>query len=187
MRNSLWFLLWIAALAGISGAAERPNIKGNVTDAFGKPVSHAAVMVYSAGVRTGYSTFCPTCYVDCGKHTFTDADGHFNIVGLSPDLVFNLLVAKEGYAATFIKKVDPAKGPAESAALKVRTSPSNPLQYVRGRVVDAHGDPVTDAVVEPQGVISRNGNAMTLSGVTRRTNVGIYGRLKRRVTLDRDV
>src|ERR1700722_10568372 len=155
MENSLLSLLCVAALAGTSIAAERPAISGKVTDGSGKPLDHATVMVYSAGVRTGYSTFCPTCYVDCGKHTFTDTDGNFNIAGLNPDLVFNLLVVKGDYAATFVRKVDPAKGPAETAVLKARTSPANPSQYVRGRVVDAHGDPLADAVVEQQGVTYR--------------------------------
>jgi protocatechuate 3,4-dioxygenase beta subunit len=153
MRHRLLPLLLIA-LAGV--AAERPDLKGKVTDTSGVPVAHATVMVYSAGVRTGYSTFCPTCYVDCGKHAFTDSDGTFTIRGLSPELVFDLLVVKDGFAATWVKKVDPAKGPAETAALKTRTSPGDPAQSVRGRVVDGHGDPVADAVVEQQGVTYRN-------------------------------
>ncbi len=161
MPNRLLSLLSTPALAlipALSFAADRPNITGKVTDVSGEPLGHAMVMVYSAGVRTGYSTFCPTCYVDCGKHTLTGSEGNFNITGLSPDLVFNLLVVKDGYAATFVNKVDPAKGPAETAALKPRISPANPLQFVRGHVVDAHGDPVADAVIEQQGVMFRHDN-----------------------------
>jgi uncharacterized GH25 family protein len=155
MRGCLTFL-FLPVLCFAAGPA---NIDGKVTDASGKPLEHATVMVYEAGVRTGYSTFCPTCWVDCGKHTLTDAEGNFSIAGLNPDLIFNLLVAKNGYAATSVKKVDPAKGPAETAALKTRTSPQNPAQYVRGRVVDRHGEPVPDAVVEQQGVMMPDGGA----------------------------
>ena len=154
MRHRLLILLVSVALAGV--AAERPDLTGKVIDASGMPVDHATVMVYSAGVRTGYSTFCPTCYVDCGKHAFTDSEGNFTIRGVSPELVFNLLVVKDGFVATWVKKVDPAKGPAETAALKARISPANPAQSVRGRVVDGHGDPVADAVIEQQGVTYRD-------------------------------
>jgi hypothetical protein len=77
-------------------------------------------MVYKAGVKKGYSIYCPTCYADCGKHAVTDAGGNFTIGGLSPDLLFTLLVVREGYAATYVSKVDPAKGPAEKAVLKPR-------------------------------------------------------------------
>ena len=171
MRNCLLFVLSAAVLAGIpalSLASERVTVNGKVTGSSGQPLDHAMVMVYEAGVRTGYSIFCPTCYVDCGKHAFTGADGGFGIAGLNPDLVFNLLVVKDGYAATLAEKVDPAKGPAGTVALKARTSPANPAQYVRGRVVDGHGDPVPDAVVQQEGVTLRgeNGQIWTMFGPT---------------------
>ncbi len=153
MRSTVFLVLLSAATL----SAEPVNISGKVTDASGKPLDHAAVMVHSAHVRTGYSVYCPTCWVDCGKHTFTDSAGSFSLAGLSPDLIFDLLVVKDGYTAKFVNKVDPVKGPAETAALPVRKPPANPAQYVRGRVVDKHGDPVPDAVVEQQGVVLLGG------------------------------
>src|SRR5258708_5718484 len=114
MRNGILFVLSVS----VSLAAESAYIKGKVFDAAGKPMEHAAVMVYEARVRTGYSIFCPTCWPDCGKHAFTDAEGNFSIAGLNPQLVFELLIVKDGYAATFVKKVDPEKGAAETASLK---------------------------------------------------------------------
>jgi hypothetical protein len=161
MRNGFWLIFSAAVLAGIPASAESTpksaKVSGKVTDVSGMPLDHAAIMVYEAHVRTGYSVFCPTCWADCGKHTFSDAEGNFNIAGLNPELVFSLLVVKDGHQATFVNKVDPAKGPADTAALKTRMSPADPSQYVRGRVVDKHGDPVPDAVVEQQGVITANG------------------------------
>src|SRR5437899_621103 len=62
--------------------AGRSTLTGKIVDAAGKPVEHATVMVYYAGVKQGYSTFCPSCYVDCGKRAFTGADGAFTISGL---------------------------------------------------------------------------------------------------------
>ena len=138
-------------------AEERATITGNVTDAAGKPVEHATVLVYEAGVKKGYSVYCPTCYVDCGKHVFTDAEGNYTIGSLAPDLLFTLLVVREGYAAAYVKKADPAKGPAENALLKPRPPVPDASQAVLGRVVDARGKPLRDAVVEQQGIIFATG------------------------------
>src|SRR5450755_2276360 len=98
---SLFFTVSLVVGPGAALAAERVNAVGKVVDADGKAIEHAAVLVYSAGVKKGFSLFCPTCYVDCGKHTFTDPDGKYSIVGLNSDLVFNLLVVRESYTATF--------------------------------------------------------------------------------------
>ena len=128
---------WLSGAVGISFGGERATVTGSVADEAGKPVEHARVMVYKAGVKKGYSIYCPTCYADCGKHTVTDAEGRFTIGGLSPDLLLTLLVVREGYAAAYVEKVDPAKGPAEKAILKPRPPVQDTSQVVRGRVVDA--------------------------------------------------
>jgi hypothetical protein len=156
----------LATAAGISFGEERAAVTGSVADSAGKPVEHATVLVYQAGVKKGYSIYCPTCYTDCGKHAATDAQGNFTIGGLSPDLLFTLLVVREGYAAEYISKVDPAKGPAERAVLKPRPPVQDALQVVRGRVVDGHGRPLRDAVVEQQGIKLRfpNGQMGTSFG-----------------------
>lgn len=164
MRNLALCLLIAACLLSLAAdaslAAEPRTASGKVVDAAGNPVGHAAVLVYSARVREGLDLFCPTCYVDCGKRTLTDAAGAYAISGLSPDLVFKLLIVHEGYQATFADNVDPAKGPAEAVVLKQRTAPANPAQVVRGRVVDVHGKPVADALVEQQGVHFPDGGMM---------------------------
>ena len=159
MRNIAWFIVpLLVSFSGIS--AERTTATGKVVDAAtNKPIENATVMVYSAGVKQGFSTFCPTCYVDCGKRAVTLADGTFSIPGLSGDLIFNLLVIREGYSTQFINKVDPDKGAAKEAGLKTRTSPSDPAQVVLGKVVDGHGDPVRDALIEQQGIIFEQGRS----------------------------
>ena len=160
-----WTLV-LGAILAPAFSAERATVTGKVTDADGKPVDKATVMVYSAGVRKGYSVFCPTCWVDCGKRTTTDAEGNYKISNLDPELVFDLLVMRDGYSSMHVRKVDYEKGPAETAALKARTSPEDSKQYVRGQVVDAHGRPVRDALVEQQGVTYRGpeGRVMTRFG-----------------------
>lgn len=142
--------------AGLSRSAERLTATGKVVDAEHRPIEHAMVLVHSAGVKKGYNLFCPICYVDCGKRAITAADGTYRIAGLSPDLVFNFLVVRDGYSSTFVNKIDPEKA-AEPAVLKKRISPNNPKQIVRGKVVDSHGTPVRDALVEQQGAISGRG------------------------------
>jgi hypothetical protein len=145
----------LAIAANFCTAGERATVTGAVVDANGKPLEQATVVVYQARVRKGYSIFCPTCWVDCGKRAATDADGKYIISGLDPDLVFDLLVIRDGYGATFIRSVDSMKGPAESTILKARRPVVNPAQFVRGQVVDVHGAPVQDALVEQQGVTFR--------------------------------
>jgi len=134
-----------------SFAADRVTITGNVVDASGQPVDHATVLVWHAGVKRGYSTYCPSCYVDCGKRTMT-ANGAYTIKGLDPDLKFELLIVREGYIPAFVGYFDPSAGPAPVTKLKPRAAITDPTRVVRGRVVNPAGRPVADAVVQPQGV-----------------------------------
>jgi len=143
------FLVWGGAKLF---AVETATLAGKVTDAVGKPLAHAMVIVYHAGVKKGYSTFCPSCYADCGKRAITDASGTFTIKGLNRDLWFELLAARDGYTPTFVEKVDPAKGPA-TAVLSARAPVDDLSRVARGRVVDTHGAPMRDAVVTPRGVL----------------------------------
>jgi hypothetical protein len=146
----------LAAVPKLTFADARLTLTGKVTDASGNPLDHATVMVYHAGVKQGYSTFCPSCYTDCGKRTLTDSAGNFTIPSLSADLYFELLVVHDGYMPAFVKKVDPAK-PAPTAALRMRaTTTMDPHRVVRGLVVDQDRNPIRDAVVEPQGILIRD-------------------------------
>jgi hypothetical protein len=113
-------------------------------------------MIYHAGVKKGSSTFCPSCYTDCGKRTVTTSDGSFTIPKLDPDLRFELLVVHDGYVTSFVKKVDPTFGPAETAVLAPRARVDDPARVVLGRVVDSQGRPLRAAVVFPIGVATMN-------------------------------
>lgn len=148
------FVIAVALTTVMSGlnANERATINGKVLDSSGKPIDGATIMVYEAGTKKGYSAYCPTCWADCGKHSASDAAGSFTVRGLDPDLWFTLLVVHDGYAATYVKKVDPSKGPAMDAVLKRRQPVTEASQVVRGRVIDAQGRPMKDALVEQQGV-----------------------------------
>lgn len=71
--------VWTLVAMDAAGTAERARINGKVLGADGKPVEHATVLVYEARVRNGYSAYCPTCWVDCGKRTVTNAEGEYSI------------------------------------------------------------------------------------------------------------
>lgn len=155
MRHTalLPFILITVLLSAGALGSDRVTATGKVLDSDGNGIDHATVLVYSADVKKGFSIFCPTCYVDCGKRTFTGADGAYRITGLNSDLVFNFLIVREGYSTTFLNRVDPQKGLVETAILKKRNVPENSAQILRGKVVDAKGIPVRDALVEQQGAI----------------------------------
>lgn len=149
-----WIPILLGAFALLPGtltssAREHATITGKVVDSAGKPLTNATVMVYSAGVKNGYSLFCPTCYRDCGKRTLTGPDGNYTIIGLDPELLFTLVAVKDEYIAAFVSNVDPAAGRAPNAILKLRPAVKDTSQIVRGRVVDTHGKPLRDTVIQP--------------------------------------
>ncbi len=140
---------------------ERENLTGRVTDNEGKPIEHATVMVYHAGVKKGYSSYCPSCYADCGKRTTTDANGMFTFRGLRGDLWFELLVALDGYEPAFVKKIDASSSEPVTATLVQRRRVHDPSRVFRGHVKNSQGQPVRDAVVQPVGILldSKTGSA----------------------------
>jgi hypothetical protein len=108
------------------------------------------------GVKTGYSTYCPGCYADCGKRALTNETGEFTIENLSPDLWFTLLVLRDGYFPEFVKQVDPFKGSAPEAVLKTRQPVGDADRVVRGKIVDFQGRSIQDAIVHPEGIVSND-------------------------------
>jgi hypothetical protein len=151
MRTRILAVL-LTASACLLPAAERATLTGTITDSQGKPLQDATVMIYQAGLKHGYSTYCPSCYLDCGKRTLTDASGAYTVKDLDPDLWFKLVVIHDGYTATFANKVDPVAGPANTVALTPRAPVDDPTRVVRGRVVDSHGLPMRSAVITPEGI-----------------------------------
>jgi hypothetical protein len=157
---------WIEAAAvyltvgsTVAFGANLVTLTGKVTDGTGKPLQHATVMVYHAGVKNGYSTLCPSCYADCGKRTFTDAAGTYTFTNLHSDLWFELLVVRDGYRPVSVNKVDPSNGPPTTAVLNIRPTVYDPRRMVRGRVVDEHRSPLRDVAVQPQGFAGNGGEA----------------------------
>jgi hypothetical protein len=162
MKYSRFVLIFLLILPAVSFPTDRAIITGKITDNSGKPLKDATVIVWAAGVKNGYSTYCPGCYRDCGKRATTDTSGSFTIANLDSDLWFQLLVVREGYTPTFIKGSDPATGP-KTASLAPRAKVDDPRRVVRGRVVDQHGRALRGVVVQPEGI--RVGDGSMYGGV----------------------
>jgi uncharacterized GH25 family protein len=156
-QGRIWIpLLWAALLVihcGPSFADDRVSLTGRVTDTADKPIEHATVVVYKAGVKKGYNLFCPTCYADCGKRTITNANGMFTFTNLSGDLWFELLAAADGYVPTSVEKVDPSSTSPVAAKLAPRPKAGDPSRIFRGHILDSQGRAVRDAVVQPVGAL----------------------------------
>jgi hypothetical protein len=145
--------------ASLLSAATRPVLAGTVLDSNGGPLAGVTVMVYHAGVKVGYSTFCPSCYIDCGKRAITDEKGAFNFKDLAPDLWFTLLAARDGYVPEITKPIDPVKAPSVSLKLASKPPITDFSGTVRGRVVEADGSPIPYAIINPTGLITERGSS----------------------------
>ena len=145
--------------AGSAKPAARPGLSGTVSAKGGAPLPvPATVLVATAAPKSGSSTFCPSCYADCAKHVRTDADGRFRIESLDPQLTFRLLAVAKGYQPKYVLNVDPATGTPVNIELEpIESSSAAPDRSLRGRVVDPKGEPIEGAVVEMQGIETRDG------------------------------
>ncbi|MGA9779713.1 MAG: M56 family metallopeptidase [Verrucomicrobiia bacterium] len=171
-RPGKWSALAVILIAGIAAAAltdaqtdksafanaSRPDLTGAVTAKGGRTLPVPAnVFIATAAPKNGTSTFCPSCYADCAKHSRTDAQGNFKIESLNPQLTFQILAVAKGYQPKSISKVDPAKGPVKIELEPLSSADATPHRSLRGRVVDMKGDPVAGAVVEMVGTETKDG------------------------------
>lgn len=146
MRMPLLALLLLNFVFAVAAS----ELTGTVLDEADKPLPRATVYLYTAAMKTGTSILCPSCYADCGKKALTDAAGGFAIKDLDPQLIFRVLVVREGYIPEFVTGVDPAKGAMSAKLLTLpKDLPSDRL--VKGRVLNSINEPVVGAIVSPFG------------------------------------
>lgn len=159
-------VLLLLLFSVLSTGAPGLTITGRVVDSLGRRIPEVTVMVYHAGVSNGYSTFCPSCYRDCGKRVKTDASGAYTITKLDSGLWFDLLFVQEGYAPEIVRVKDASAGTVPLITLRVRPSAADPSHAVKGHVVDVNGRAVRDAVVTSVGVEIEEGSMIgTLPGL----------------------
>lgn len=146
----------------LTGASQiRPDLTGTVSAKDGTPLPvPAMVFVMTAAPRSGTSTFCPSCYADCGKRARTDAEGNFKIGSLDPQLTFQILAVAKGYQPKYVSKVDPLKHTRVNIDLEtIAAADATPDRCLYGHVVDAKGRPIEGAVVEMRGIETRDGGS----------------------------
>lgn len=135
-----------------SGPEPRPDLAGQVRHADGSPVPKATVFIYTAGPKTGSSSFCPSCYPDCAKRGQTAADGKFRIESLDPKLLFKLLAVAGGHEPLYVSKVDPSAGPVDIVLKPLDPAALASKSRIAGMVMDEAGEPVPGAIISPEGV-----------------------------------
>ena len=142
----------------LTSAAVRPDLTGTVSAKGGGPLPVPAnIFIATAAPKTGTSTFCPSCYADCVKHSRADARGNFKIESLDPQLTFQVLAVAKGYKPESISKVDPAQGPVKIELEPIESADAASDRSLRGRVVNPQGRPIEGAIVEMEGIETKDG------------------------------
>ena len=134
----------------LADAPPAADLSGKVAGPDNQPVADATVLIYSASPKNGESAINPADYPDCQKSVKTGADGTFQIAGVDASLNFRLMILANDYRPLVLNKVDPLKG-AVTAKLKQIPKDLEADHMVKGHVVDADGNPVVGARIEPYG------------------------------------
>ena len=141
----------LLGLTILSLGAARPDLGGRVSGADGQPIAGATAYVYTAGVKVGTSSFCPSCYADCGKTAVSDASGEFKILSLDPELRFRILLIAEGYKPAFAENIDPVAGNRADARLEPMPTKLDPARTLKGRILNPRGEPWWGPSSRPRG------------------------------------
>ena len=153
-RGCVPYFLLITTLLSAAAPNEsqaRVTLQGKVIDTQSQGLASVRVSIATAAPKQGKGFLCPSCYVDCGKMTLTDADGNFEIPNLDPELRFEILAVANGYVSTFERSIDPAEDKPEITMQGFAPSQTPADQLFQGRVVDSSGDPIADVIVEIDG------------------------------------
>ncbi len=123
------------------------DLRGTVLNEEGKPIGDARVDIATAVPKIGPQVFCPTCYLDCRKFTFTNERGEFRLENVDESLNFTLMVTKAGMKMVHTAQVNPAAG-AISVRMKLEQRASD-ARLVQGLVCDDNSIPVPGVLVTP--------------------------------------
>ena len=142
-------MLWAVAIPTASRAVD---LSGVVHDADGNPLAGVRVDIASAAPKFGPGIFCPTCYLDCAKHAASDAEGRFEIAGLSPELKFRILFTAPGRVAFRTELIDPSLESLSVQLERVELPPEE--RRIRGVVRGDDGGAIEGALIYAVGAKS---------------------------------
>ena len=148
---------WLAAIPGSGlspvqaegtqdqSPSPKPSLHGAVWTTNREPIANATVTIKAvlAGRGAVYVRDAP----DCNRQVRTKADGSFAFQELVADTKFEGVVTAPGYEPFPFWRADPRGEPLEIKLLATPTG-EEPRQTLRGRVVNAEGEPLEGARIQ---------------------------------------
>ncbi len=128
-----------------AGGDAQPPLHGVVLTTNDEPVANATVTI--KGMLAGRGAIYVSDAPDCNRQAQTKADGSFSFEGLVAKTKFQGVVTAPGFRTGYLPE---ASHPGEPLKIKLFPAPTadDPIQTVRGRVVDANGKPITAAKIQ---------------------------------------
>jgi hypothetical protein len=136
----------VVALAALADPAP---LSGVVTGEGGNAIAGARVVIWTGNTINDVPLLCPSCYADCGRAEKTDQAGGFTFEGVDDAVAFRLVIVADGHHPLHTPYVTPGQEP-RAFTLRPREAVGEESRLIRGRVVDAEGRAVADAMVEPR-------------------------------------
>lgn len=121
------------------------SISGRVTDHQDRPLANAIVTVFACHPKSGPIRQNPSSYEECKKTVRTQEDGSFEITGLNSTLQYSLAISAQGFKGTITKYADAEN--LKTFSLQPLTNVDKDTQNIRGRIMDAKGQPISGAVL----------------------------------------
>ena len=131
--------------------AKGTSIRGVVLDPNGTPAADARVYLKNHGLRGVSMRWGFHMQGDEPPATVASADGTFAIDGLAPRTDWVLYGRKVGFAGVYTDPISLADGPQDVTLRLVKQC------VVRGRVLDAHGQPMADQSITVSGYTTLRG------------------------------
>lgn len=138
-----------ALVVAVAAMADPAPLSGRVAGEDGEPIGGARVVIWTGNAINDVPLLCPSCYADCGRAETTDGDGAFTFEDVDDQIAFRLVIVAEGHHPLHTQYVTPGEEPG-TFTLQPRDAVEDPSRLIRGRVLDAQGRPVADAMVKPQ-------------------------------------
>ncbi len=128
------------------------NLVGEVTSPVGS--APATVLVMFARPRPG-AIAKDDAFLRLPRQVQVAADGKFTVPAISPAWLYQVHIIAPHCRTKSFESVDPLLGPVY-ASLELANTNRSPDTFVRGKVVDSHGNPVPGALIKILRVIRKD-------------------------------